>query len=140
MHRFIPAILSWSGFTIGEVEVEHQERRFGTTKYNWKRVIKAFVDMLSIWFWRKYANRPLHLFGALSFLLTGVGGLLLLWLFIKRVILEISLANSNLPLLAVLLIVLGIQFFVSGIIIDLSVKQYYSQGRRYYSIKNVTRR
>ncbi len=140
MHRFIPAMLGWSGFTVGEVEVEHHQRRFGTTKYNWKRVIKGFVDMLGIWFWRKYANRPLHLFGALSFFLTGIGGVLLLWLFIKRIILQISLANSNLPLLSVLLIILGIQFFVSGIIIDLSVKQYFSNGRRYYSIKQVDRR
>ena len=68
MHRFIPAILKIKEFTIGEVEVHHRPRTVGITKYNWKRSIKGFLDMLSVWFWNKYAVRPLHLLGGLAFL------------------------------------------------------------------------
>ena len=64
MHRFMPALLELQGYKIGEVKVNHYPRVHGVTKYNWKRGMKGFVDMISIWFWRKYSNRPLHLFGS----------------------------------------------------------------------------
>ena len=66
MHRFIPALLLRSGFKIGEIPVNHRFRYSGVSKYNWKRTIKAFVDMLSIAFWYKYSSRPLHLLGGLG--------------------------------------------------------------------------
>ena len=137
MHRFIPAILSWSGFTIGEIEVEHHSRKHGTSKYNWKRIVKGFIDMLSIWFWRKYANRPLHLFGSLSILLTLTGGALFVYLFIRRIIYGLSISNSNIPLLAMLLVILGIQFFISGILVDITIRQFYSGTNNYYVIKTI---
>ena len=67
MHRFIPAILRWRGFKIGEVKVSHRPRSAGETKYDWKRIPKGFLDMTSVWFWRKYSDRPLHLFGERRF-------------------------------------------------------------------------
>lgn len=137
MHRFIPAILSWSGFSIGEVEVEHRARNFGTTKYNWKRVLKGLLDMMAIFFWRKYASRPLHLFGGFSALLISLSGLLLAFLAVKRLILHIPISGSTLPLLAVLLAVIGMQFFVSGILADIGIKNYYNTDRRPYSVASV---
>ncbi|MCW1930183.1 MAG: glycosyltransferase family 2 protein [Candidatus Kerfeldbacteria bacterium] len=141
MHRFIPAMLSWSGFTVSEVPIEHRERVHGVSKYNWRRVIKGFIDMLFIWFWRKYAARPLHLLGMLSIVL-GTGGIALaLWVFIRRVILQISLANSTMPMISLFCIVLAGQFFVSGLILDVVMKQYYgNSNKRYYSIRSVTQR
>ncbi len=62
-HRFIPALLKIKGFTVGEVVVHHRARTSGVTKYNWKRTIKGFVDMISVWFWNKFASRPMHLLG-----------------------------------------------------------------------------
>lgn len=62
-HRFIPALLKIKGFSIGEVVVHHRPRTAGKTKYNWRRTIKGFVDMISVWFWSKFASRPLHLMG-----------------------------------------------------------------------------
>ena len=64
-HRFIPAILEIKGFKVGEIVVNHRARMSGKTKYNWKRTVKGFVDMISVWFWHKYASRPLHLLGSL---------------------------------------------------------------------------
>lgn len=137
MHRFIPAVLSWSGFKIGEVEVAHKAREFGTTKYNWRRVIKGFIDMVAIFFWRKYSSRPLHLFGTFSAVLIFSSGALLTYLAVKRLIFAIPLSGSNLPLLAVLLAILGIQFFVSGILADIGIKNYYNNDRRPYSIASI---
>jgi glycosyltransferase involved in cell wall biosynthesis len=138
MHRFIPAILSWSGFSVGEVEVVHRPRNFGTTKYNWKRVLKGFIDMIAISFWRKYASRPLHLFGSFSAVLIGLSGALLVYLGIKRLVFSIPISGSSLPLLAVLLAVIGMQFFVSGILADIGIKNYYNRDRRPYSVASVT--
>lgn len=138
MHRFIPAILRWSGFTISEVQVEHRARMHGTTKYTWKRIFKGFIDMLAIWFWRKYANRPLHLFGGMGFILISGGVLLACLLAVRKFVYDIPLAQSNLPLMAVLLVIIGVQLFVSGILADIAIRHYYRDKRMPYSIKHVT--
>jgi glycosyltransferase involved in cell wall biosynthesis len=140
MHRFIPAVLSWQGFTIGEVAVEHRPRLHGTSKYNWKRIVKGFIDMVAILFWRRYASRPLHLFGGLGLLLIAGGGALGVALGVMKFGFGQPLAESNLPLLAVLMIVLGAQFFVSGILADVIMRQYYRAGHTAYAIAEVTRR
>lgn len=73
-HRFIPAILQIKGFRVGEMVVNHRARTSGKTKYNWHRTIKGFVDMISVWFWNKYASRPLHILGAFGILFCLLGG------------------------------------------------------------------
>lgn len=138
MHRFIPAILSWSGFSVTEVEVEHRPRTHGSTKYNWKRVIKGFIDMLAVWFWRRYSARPLHLFGGLGMLLISAGALLGAYLLIRWFVLAHGIANSNLPLLAVLFVILGVQFFVSGILADIEIRTYHRHTKKAYSIKRIS--
>ncbi|MFA6160273.1 MAG: glycosyltransferase family 2 protein, partial [Parcubacteria group bacterium] len=80
MHRFIPALLELQGYRVSEVKVSHHPRTSGVTKYNWKRGVKGFVDMVSIWFWGKYANRPLHLFGGSGIFLSCIGFLILIWM------------------------------------------------------------
>lgn len=138
MHRFIPALLEMQGYTVGEVKVNHRARMHGVTKYNWKRAIKGFVDMVSIWFWRKYSNRSLHLFGGAGIALSGLGGLILLWMAVDKLVLGLSISEKIWPLVGVLLIVVGMQLFVSGLLSDIIVKNYYkSQGRMNYSIKEI---
>jgi len=61
MHRYIPALLGWKGFRIGEVKVNHRPRKFGKTKYNITRLTRGFLDLMNILFWRKYSERPLYL-------------------------------------------------------------------------------
>ncbi len=137
MHRFIPAILSWSGYSVGEAEVAHKARLHGQSKYGWKRIVKGFIDMIAVFFWRKYATRPLHLFGAAGLILIGGGGLLGAILAVRKFIFNVALSDSNLPLLMVLLFVLGVQFFVSGLLGDIAIRNYYGNGRRAYSVKEV---
>jgi len=137
IHRFIPALLHWKGFKITEVKVEHRARTRGKTKYNYKRVLKGFIDMLSVWFWRKYSGRPLHLFGSLGLIIGILGFLLGLFLIIGRLFRYFYLQNRIWPLVAVFMVLAGIQFFISGLLADISVKTYYNDRRKVYSIEKI---
>lgn len=137
IHRLIPAVLAWKGFKIGEVEVNHRSRLHGVTKYNWKRILKGLIDMISVWFWRKYASRPLHLFGGLGILFGSIGTLLGITLAILRIIHVISLQNSIWPLVSFFLVLAAIQFFISGLLGDIAIKTYYNGGRKTYNIKEI---
>ncbi len=139
MHRFIPAILELDGYTVGEVKVSHHPRVHGVTKYNWKRSVKGFVDMISIWFWRKYASRPLHFFGGSGILLGFVGTLILIWMAVEKIFFDAELSERIWPLIGVFLIILGVQFFVFGLLADIMMKNYFKvHGRMNYVIKKVS--
>jgi glycosyltransferase involved in cell wall biosynthesis len=138
MHRFIPATLKVQGFKVAEVPVSHYPRTRGVTKYNWKRGVKGIVDMISVWFWKKYANRPLHLFGAggLGIFFLGIlsGGVLI----VARVFYGIPMSNKIWPLIAVFMVLMGIQLFVFGLLADIAVKNYYkTQGKMNYKIREI---
>ena len=139
IHRFIPGILRWQGFSIGEIKVEHEPRTAGQTKYGPKRILKGFVDMIGVWFWRKYSSRPLHLFGGSGIILTILGCTGLLILIIARLFFQYSLSTSIWPLMATLFILLGILLVVTGLLADMITKQYYSGEHTAYSIKNVVK-
>lgn len=135
IHRFIPATLIIYGFKVGEVEVNHRPRIHGVTKYNYRRTVKGFLDMLGVWFWRKYAGRPLHLFGGLGLLSFISGSIFFVALFIARFFFNYALYNKIWPLLAVFLILIGIQLFISGLMADILIKGYYKGRHMNYSIK-----
>jgi len=138
MHRFIPAVLMLRGFKVGELIVRHRPRKAGVTKYDYKRVLKGFLDMLSVWFWRKFSTRPLHLFGGLGFLSGFIGAGLLAWMFIDRFFRGISLGNRIWPMLAVFLILIGIQFFIFGLLADILIKTYHqTKNETAYDIKEI---
>ncbi len=141
MHRFIPGILRWRGFNVGEKQVNHRPRIHGKTKYNWKRMLKGQVDMINLWFWRKYSARPIHMFGGLGFVMTALGGGFLIGLLVLRAFGMIRLADSIWPLLAALMILVGLQLFVAGIIADIAIRGYYASTNSVpYSVKEVIRR
>ena len=141
MHRFIPALLEIDGFKVAEVKVSHYPRIHGVTKYNWKRAIKGLIDMMSIWFWRKFANRPLHLFGSSGVFLTLAGGGILFWMLIEKIFLGVSLQEKIWPMIGVLFILVGVQLFVSGLLADILVKNYFkAKGSRGYSIKEIIKK
>lgn len=137
IHRFIPGVLKWQGFKIAEVKVEHRPRTAGQTKYSWKRILKGFIDMVSVWFWRKYSGRPLHLFGGLGILIGGSGFIMGTVLVILRILHKISLQNRIWPLLVVFMLLAGIQLFISGLLADIAIKNYYNSQRKVYSIKEL---
>jgi len=138
MHRFIPAIIKINGFLIGEIEVNHRARVSGQTKYNYKRVLKGFLDMISVWFWRKFSNRPLHLFGGLGFLFSFLGATILLLMAIQRIFYGWALGNRIWPMIGVFLLVMGVQFFISGLLADINIKTFHQvRNEKPYKIKEV---
>ncbi len=141
MHRFIPAILELEGYKVGETKVSHYPRVSGVTKYSWNRAIKGFVDMIAVWFWRKYSNRPIHLFGGAGIIFSLTGIIILIWMVTEKIFFGASLAERIWPLIGVFLILVGIQLFVSGLLADIIVKNYYkNQHRMNYTISEIITR
>lgn len=138
MHRFMPAILQFDGYKVGEVKVNHFPRVHGKTKYNWKRGIKGIVDMTLIWFWRKYSNRPVHLFGGGGVFFSLVGFAILIWMAVEKIAFNKALSERIWPLIGVFFIMVGIQLLVSGFLADIIMKNYYkARGTMNYSIKEI---
>ncbi len=138
MHRFIPAFLKIKGFKIGEIKVNHRPRTAGVTKYNYTRLVKGLLDLVGVWFWRKFSNRPLHLFGFIGMISFVVGSGLLVWMFIERVLLSGSIINRIWPTIGIFMVLMGVQFLVFGLLADILIKIFY-QGRKesYYNIEEI---
>lgn len=137
-HRFIPALLKIKGFSVGEVVVNHRPRTAGKTKYNWKRTIKGFVDMVSVWFWNKYSVRPLHVLGGMGIVFLLLGGGCGIWS-IALFCLGYKMSNNMLPpLLTVFLVIIGMLMFIFGLMSEILIKTYYGVHiDTPYSIKEV---
>ncbi len=137
MHRFIPALLKIRGFSLGEIVVNHRPRVVGMTKYNWKRTLKGLIDIIAVWFWNRYAVRPLHLLGSIGLLFVTTGlllGLFTLYEFFKGQ----SLSDTALPLLTAFFLISGIQVFLFGLMTDILSKSYYEHSKgESYSVKNI---
>lgn len=137
-HRFIPAILKIKGFTVGEYVVHHRPRTSGKTKYNWKRTFKGFVDMISVWFWNKYATRPLHLLGGMGMLCLGIGGGCGIWSVVLFLSGRKMSRNIFPPLLTIFFVTIGVLLFVFGLMSEILIKIYFGvHVDNSYSIKEV---
>ena len=137
MHSFSCALLKIKGFRVGEIVVNHRPRKAGKTKYSWARIVKGFIDMLSICFWNKYSVRPLHLLGGigLTFIFLGIASsAYTLYYFLS----DKDLSNTAWPILSVFLLLTGVQCFISGLIADMLSKNYYeTTDNSAYSIRKV---
>ena len=138
MHRFIPALLEMKGFKVGEIVVNHRARTSGKTKYNWKRTVKGFTDMISVWFWRRYSARPLHIFGTTGLVMMFMGFCFGVWsvvLFLQGR----NMTDNSMPvLLCIFFILIGLMMFVFGLLCDIMIKVYYgSHIDTSYSIREV---
>jgi len=141
MHRFIPALLKIQGFKVGELEVNHRPRTSGVTKYDWHRGVKGVLDMGSVWFWKKFANRPLHLFGAAGLFLIAISIMSGLFIAYKKIFQHISLSDTVLTELTMFAFLIGIQFIVFGLLADILSKNYYAINKTTaYEIKEILER
>jgi glycosyltransferase involved in cell wall biosynthesis len=121
MHRYIPVMANWKGFTkIGEKVVQHQERKYGVTKFGLSRFINGFLDLVTITFIEKYLKRPMHFFGFWGVIFTLVGGLDLFYLAFSKFVMGEGL-GSRMPAMffGTVCFLAGILFFSTGLLAEL---------------------
>ncbi len=122
MHRYIPVIAKWAGFTnIGEKVVMHQERKYGKTKFGMERFVKGFLDLLSITFVTRFAKKPMHFFGSMGTIFFLAGGIISIWIITGKGISNAKRDVVEQPLfyLALLAMVVGVQLFLAGFLAEM---------------------
>lgn len=124
MHRYIPVIAKWAGFNkIGEKVVAHQARKYGTSKFGFERFLNGFLDLATIMFVGKFGKRPMHLFGSLGMLIFFIGFCILGYLAIGKFFFDFPyIADRPIFYLGILLLIVGLQLFMSGFIAELVSK------------------
>lgn len=136
MHRYIPVLAKWAGFTkIGEKVVQHQARKYGVTKFGFERFINGPLDLLSISFVGKFGKRPMHFFGTMGTISFFIGFLLLLYLSYQKIVDNTTgIAERPLFFLGMLATIIGTQLFLTGFIAELVTRN--APGRNYYQIQD----
>ena len=127
LYRYIPAIVWSKGFSVTEIVVTHHKRRFGRSKYGASRLIRGFLDLLTVTMITKYRRSPLYLFGASGLIISLIGVIISVWLAVKKIFFGMSLSNRPLLFLGILLIVVGVQLISLGLLGEMIV---YSSRQR----------
>jgi glycosyltransferase involved in cell wall biosynthesis len=138
LHRFIPALASWMGVEVAEVPVNHFARRFGKSKYGLSRTIRVMLDLLAVKFLLDYATRPLQIFGLMGLLNLGAGILLASYLTYMRLFGGVALSDRPILMLAILLIVVGVQLLIMGLLGELVIRTYHeTQNKTIYMVREI---
>ncbi len=138
LHRFIPALASQVGATVTEVPVNHRSRQYGRSKYGISRTVRVMLDLINVWFLGTYSTRPIHVFGTLGLSSMGVGVLIGFYLSFIKLFLGESIGNRPLLLLAVLLVVIGVQLVTMGLLGEMITRTYYeSQNKPIYVVREI---
>ena len=138
MHRFIPAIASWMGIRLGEVKVNHRPRRAGKSKYGLSRVFRVLLDLLTVKFLLSFSGRPIQFFGGIGLVSGGTGVAMLLWLGLEKILMGNNLADRPVVLLAILLVLAGMQFITVGLLAEMQARIYHeTQKKPIYTIRKV---
>jgi glycosyltransferase involved in cell wall biosynthesis len=134
MHRYIPVIAKWAGFSnIGEKVVQHRPRKYGVTKFGLSRFIYGPLDLLSIMFMGKFGKRPMHFFGVIGTFIFFGGLGILAWLSADKILFNaIGIANRPAFYLGILMVIVGIQLFIAGFLGELISRS--SSERNSYKI------
>jgi hypothetical protein len=148
LHRFIPEMVNFAGFKMVKAPVNHRPRVAGQTKYGISRTFRVIVDLMTILFCASICDRPMHFFGAVGIPLGSIGGLGLIYLVLLKLwagltggragFTAMEIGERPLLLLSVLLVILGVQFLVMGLLAELMVRIYYeTQNKPVYTVQEV---
>ena len=138
MHRFIPAIASWMGISLTEVETHHRPRRFGRSKYGIARTLRVILDLITVKFLLSFATKPIQVFGLLGLLASGAGILIGLYLTVLKLAFGAQIGGRPLLFLGILLILVGVQLTVMGLLGEMLVRVYHeSQRKPIYMVKRI---
>lgn len=136
LHRFIPAIASNYGVTVAEVPVNYRSRKFGSSKYGIGRVTRVILDLLTVRFLLSYSTRPIQIFGLMGLISLGVGVVIGLYLSLEKLIYRANLVDRPLLLLAILLVMVGVQFITMGLLGEMISRTYHeSQNKTIYAVR-----
>ena len=136
MHRFLPAIAGDLGARVTEMPVNHRPRTLGRSKYGLSRTVRVVLDLLTVKFLSDYSTRPIQVFGLLGLAGASIGILLLLLLGVERLLLGMDIGNRPIVLLAILLVVTGLQFITFGLLGEMLARTYHeSQGKPVYVVR-----
>lgn len=148
MHRFIPEMVSSAGFSMAEVPVSHRSRVAGQSKYGLSRTFRVILDLITVLFLRRYSDRPMHLLGSIGIISTAIGSVIAAYLAFLKLwgavtggaagFRAVRIGDRPLLMLAVLLVFIGAQFLVMGLLAELVVRTYYeSQDKSVYHVQQV---
>ena len=138
LHRFLPALAFIEGAKIAELPVSHHARQFGASKYGLSRTFRVLMDLMTIYFMKRFLTRPMHAFGWFGLVSTAIGLGLGLHLTYVKLFLGESIGNRPLLTLAVLLVLAGLELFCFGLLAELMMRTYHeSQGRTIYRVREV---
>lgn len=137
LHRFIPVLAKLQGATITQVPVKHHPRKFGKSKYGIDRTFKVISDLILMVFFRKYLQKPMHLFGTIGCISTFIGVLINCYLLFLK-IMGHDIWGKPLLIAGIILFIGGIQFITIGILSEISIRTYYeSQNKKTYQIRRI---
>jgi glycosyltransferase involved in cell wall biosynthesis len=136
MHRFVPAIAAEQGARIAEVEVSFRPRRTGKSKYGPGRIVRTFLDLLTVKFLSGYSTRPIQVFGAIGLVIGLIGAMWTAILVFEKMVLGRALHDRPALLLAILMVIVGVQFISIGLLGEMLTRTYHeSQDKPVYVIK-----
>ena len=143
MHRYIPILAKYAGFKrIGEKEVQHQARKYGVSKFGMERMIKGYLDLISVTFMSHFGRSPMYFFGGLGTLMFILGGFTTCWVIGSKIYKQVmdlplrAVADQPLFYLAILAIILGVQLFLAGFLGEL-INRNSSDRNRYLTDKKL---
>jgi len=137
LHRFIPAIASWQGVAVTELPVNHFPRKYGKSKYGIGRTTRVLLDLITVRFLLSYSTRPMQVFGLIGLLSGLFGSAVLAYLGYVKLVLGEQIGDRPLLLLAVLLVLIGVQFLGMGLLGELMMRTYYeTQHKSIYVVRD----
>src|SRR4051794_31547770 len=136
MHRFIPIYASWAGARVTEIPVEHHARTMGKSKYGLSRTLKVVFDLMTIKFMASYQTKPIYVFGMFGVLAIALSFIAGVWAVVLKFWKNVSFILTPLPVITVVMLAIGIQFLLMGLLAEMLVRTYHeSQSKRVYGVR-----
>ena len=136
MHRFIPIYASWSGARVAEIPVEHHARTMGKSKYGLSRTFKVVFDLMTIKFMASYQTKPIYIFGTFGMLAIALSLIAGVWAAVLKFWKGVSFILTPLPLITIVMLAIGIQFLLMGLLAEMLVRTYHeSQAKPIYAVR-----
>ncbi len=138
LHRFLPALAFIEGARITEIPVQHHARQFGRSKYGLGRTLRVVMDLLTVYFMKKFLTKPMHIFGTLGLVSIAAGIAIGIYLTLVKFLADQDIGDRPLLVLAVVLLLAGIQLFSFGLLAELMMRTYHeSQQRPIYRVREI---